>query len=131
MKKVSVKIIVSALILALMLAFAGCGGPSTIEEYVNSSEEAQKEIADIEKSSDIQVDIKDNTITFTYKMDQTYTKDQVKAIKKEMEKQLPDMEKSLDSSIKELKDDSGIDDITMSMKFLNGDGSEIYAKDFN
>ena len=43
MKKISVKIVISALILALMLSFAGCGGPSTIQEYIESSDEAQQQ----------------------------------------------------------------------------------------
>lgn len=130
MKKISVKIVISALILALMLAFAGCGGPSTIQEYVESSEDAQQEIADTEKSSGCDIDIKDNTMTITYKYDDTYSSDQVKAIKKEMEKMVPDMVDELDDSMDELKEESGIDDISMKMVFLNGDGSEIYSKEF-
>lgn len=69
-------------------------------------------------------------MTITYKYDDTYSSDQVKAIKKEMEKMVPDMVDELDDSMNELKEESGIDDISMKMVFLNGDGSEIYSKEF-
>lgn len=82
MKKISVKIVISALILALMLAFAGCGGPSTIQEYIESSDEAQQQIADTEKSSGCDIDVKDNAMTVTYKYDETYSKDQVRLSRK-------------------------------------------------
>lgn len=131
MKKISVKIVISALILALMLAFAGCGGPSTIQEYIESSDEAQQQISDTEKSSGCDIDVKDNAMTVTYKYDETYSKDQVKAIKKEMEKLVPDMAGDLEDSISDIKEESGIEDITMTIVFLNGDGSEIYSKEFN
>lgn len=131
MKKISVKIVISSLILALMLAFAGCGGPSSIQEYIESSDEAQQQIADTEKSSGCDIDVKDNDMTITYKYDETYSKDQVKAVKKEMEKLVPDMADALEDSISDIKDESGIEDITMTIVFLNGDGSEIYSKKFN
>lgn len=108
MKKISVKIVISALILALMLAFAGCGGPSTIQEYIESSDEAQQQIADTEKSSGCDIDVKDNAMKVTYKYDETYSKDQVKAIKKEMEKLVPDMAGDLEDSISDIKEESGI-----------------------
>ena len=87
--------------------------------------------ADTEKSSGCDIDVKDNAMTVTYKYDETYSKDQVKAIKKEMEKLVPDMAGDLEDSISDIKEESGIEDITMTIVFLNGDGSEIYSKEFN
>lgn len=131
MKKISVKIVISTLILALMLAFAGCGSPSTIQEYIESNDEAQQQIEDTEKSSGCDIDIKGNAITVTYTYDETYSKDEVKTIKKQMEKLVPDIADSLEDSISDIKEESGIEDITMTIVFLNGDGSEIYSKEFN
>lgn len=37
----------------------------------------------------------------------------------------------LEDSISDIKEESGIEDITMTIVFLNGDGSEIYSKEFN
>ena len=41
-KKILTSGIVVSLLLAMAVMFAGCGGPETLEEYINSDEEANR-----------------------------------------------------------------------------------------
>ena len=43
-KKILTSGIVVSLLLAMAVMFAGCGGPETLEEYINSDEEAKSTI---------------------------------------------------------------------------------------
>lgn len=130
MKKITLKITIVSMLMVLMLAFAGCGSPSTLEEYLNSDSEAMEQIESLSESSGLEVDISDNTLTYTFTYDQTYTGDQLELIRTNTESTM----ESIDSSMKQLaasmEEESGINDVTIVVEYLNKDGSEIFKKEY-
>ena len=55
-----------SLVLILMLTFASCG-TKTLEKYVNDNAELKQQIESIGAGTGLEVDIKDNVVTYTYK----------------------------------------------------------------
>lgn len=127
MKRNTLKIAIVSLTIILMLAFAGCGSASTLEEYINSDSEAMEQIETLSENSGLEVNIKDNTLTYTYKFDQTFTDDQLKLIKTSTET----MDSSMEQLVVSLEDESGISDVTIVVEYLDKDGSEIFKKEYN
>lgn len=118
------------MLMVLMLAFAGCGSPSTLEEYLNSDSEAMEQIESLSESSGLEVDISDNTLTYTFTYDQTYTGDQLELIKTNTESTMESIDSSMEQLAASMEEESGINDVTIVVEYLNKDGSEIFKKEY-
>lgn len=130
MKKITLKITIVSMLMVLMLAFAGCGSPSTLEEYLNSDSEAMEQIESLSESSGLEVDISDNTLTYTFTYDQTYTGDQLELIRTNTESTMESIDSSMEQLAASMEEESGINDVTIVVEYLNKDGSEIFKKEY-
>lgn len=132
MKKSS-KAIITALILSLVLSMSvvltGCGGPSTLEEFVNSDAEAKQSLEEL-NTNDLAVEVKENTIIYTYTYEQTFDSSVVSALSGTIESTLDDSSASFISMADTLEKESGIEEVTVKIIYLNGDGSEIFSKEY-
>lgn len=90
MKKKTSKALFISLLLSLLLAMsmmlASCGGPSNLEEYIDSNEEIAQQIESF-SSSGMDIDVTENTLTYTYKYNQTYDDSMAELMSTELEKQ--------------------------------------------
>lgn len=114
----------------VVMTMTSCGSPSTLEEYVADNAEVADQIDSVAASSGMEIEIKDNTLTYIYKYDTIYTAEQVDYMKGIMDKALDNMSSTFESLGTQLEDETGIDGIVIKVLYQNGDGSAILEKDF-
>lgn len=114
----------------VVMTMTSCGSPSTLEEYVADNAEVADQIDSVAASSGMEIEIKDNTLTYIYKYDTTYTAEQVDYMKGIMDSALDNMASTFESLGTQLEDETGIDGIVIKVLYQNGDGSAILEKDF-
>ena len=114
------------------LALAGCGGTKTLEEYVNSDSDVQQELSDLESSlgNGGSITVKENNIELIYKYDQTFDEATATAMKPQLEQAMNSMESQFQGMIDDLKEDSGIDDVSMTIVYQDANGTELYSNTY-
>lgn len=128
-KNYASKVLAIVLMIALAFTFASCG-KKTLETYVNENDEVKQEIENVGSGTGLDLTIKDNTVTYTYKYDVTYKDDQIKVMKESLEKAITRSESTFQSIISQLEKETEIDGISVVIEYINGDGSTIYSQEF-
>lgn len=132
MKKVITLVAEIMLLVTSTLALAGCGGTKTLEEYVNSDSDVQQELSDLESSlgNGGSITVKENNIELIYKYDQTFDEATATAMKPQLEQAMNSMESQFQGMIDDLKEDSGIDDVSMTIVYQDANGTELYSNTY-
>ena len=132
MKKVITLVAAIMLLVTSTLALAGCGGTKTLEEYVNSDSDVQQELSDLESSlgNGGSITVKENNIELIYKYDQTFDEATATAMKPQLEQAMNSMEFQFQGMIDDLKEDSGIDDVSMTIVYQDANGTELYSNTY-
>lgn len=132
MKKVITLVAAIMLLVTSTLALAGCGGTKTLEEYVNSDSDVQQELSDLENSlgNGGSITVKENNIELIYKYDQTFDEATATAMKPQLEQAMNSMESQFQGMIDDLKEDSGIDDVSMTIVYQDANGTELYSNTY-
>ena len=132
MKKVITLVAAIMLLVTSSLALAGCGGTKTLEEYVNSDSDVQQELSDLESSlgNGGSITVKENNIELIYKYDQTFDEATATAMKPQLEQAMNRMESQFQGMIDDLKEDSGIDDVSMTIVYQDANGTELYSNTY-
>ncbi|MFQ7728225.1 MAG: DUF4854 domain-containing protein [Clostridia bacterium] len=132
MKKVITLVAAIMLLVTSTLALAGCGGTKTLEEYVNSDSDVQQELSDLESSlgNGGSITVKENNIELIYKYDQTFDEATATAMKPQLEQVMNSMESQFQGMIDDLKEDSGIDDVSMTIVYQDANGTELYSNTY-
>ena len=132
MKKVITLVAAIMLLVTSTLALAGCGGTKTLEEYVNSDSDVQQELNDLESSlgNGGSITVKENNIELIYKYDQTFDEATATAMKPQLEQAMNSMESEFQGMIDDLKEDSGIDDVSMTIVYQDANGTELYSNTY-
>lgn len=132
MKKVITLVAAIMLLVTSSLALAGCGGTKTLEEYVNSDSDVQQELSDLESSlgNGGSITVKENNIELIYKYDQTFDEAIATAMKPQLEQAMNSMESQFQGMIDDLKEDSGIDDVSMTIVYQDANGTELYSNTY-
>lgn len=123
------KVLAIVLMIALAFTFASCG-KKTLETYVNDNDKVKQEIENVGKGTGLDLTIKDNTVTYTYKYDVTYKDDQVKVMKESLKTAIKSSESTFQSIISQLEKETEIDGISVVIEYINGDDSVIYSQEF-
>ena len=126
MKKVITLVAAIMLLVTSTLALAGCGGTKTLEEYVNSDSDVQQELLGNGGS----ITVKENNIELIYKYDQTFDEATATAMKPQLEQAMNSMESQFQGMIDDLKEDSGIDDVSMTIVYQDANGTELYSNTY-
>ena len=132
MKKVITLVAAIMLLVTSTLALAGCGGTKTLEEYVNSDSDVQQELSDLESSlgNGGSITVKENNIELIYKYDQTFDEATATAMKPQLEQAMNSMESQFQGMIDDLNEDSGIDDVSMTIVYQDANGTELYSNTY-
>ena len=132
MKKVITLVAAIMLLVTSSLALAGCGGTKTLEEYVNSDSDVQQELSDLESSlgNGGSITVKENNIELIYKYDQTFDEATATAMKPQLEQAMNSMESQFQGMIDDLKEDPGIDDVSMTIVYPDANGTELYSNTY-
>ncbi len=122
------KVIALAMITVMTLAFTACGGGgSKVEKFANS--EAAKTMASQFSGNGLDVGISSvdgNVLVFTFTFEEQQGEDVVAA----MTQNIDGLADSLGSTVDQLADEIGQDDLVVRFVYVNADGSEIASKDF-
>lgn len=129
LKKILTSGIVVSLLLAMALMFSACGGPATLEEYINSDEDAKASIEAL-STSGMTVDVTDNTLTYTYTYSQTFDQATADLMKPELESAMESMASTFEGVADTLEEGSGIDDITVRVIYEDAAGTELFSEDY-
>ena len=140
MNKKSSKVLLTSIMLILTLSMmallTGCGGPSTLEEYINDNKSEQEEMEKLKDSisqdgMDCNIEVKDNAMIFTVKLDQAITDDQLAQLKPMYDQFLDSFESEAQKVIKEFEEDSKIEGVTMSFTFIDKNEKEICTREYS
>ena len=101
-------------------------------EYVNSESDVQQELSDLESSlgNGGSITVKENNIELIYKYDQTFDEATATAMKPQLEQAMNSMESQFQGMIDDLKEDSGIDDVSMTIVYQDANGTELYSNTY-
>ena len=121
--------VTGALLIAMMVFFTGCGGPQTLEDYVNDNDEIKTEI-DSYSQEGMTVEIKENVLSYVYQYADTYDESMVEDMAAQFESAMASVSSTFSNIASTLEEETEIDGITVRVTYLNGDGSEIYTQDF-
>lgn len=134
MKKKSTKTILTSILLAMLLAMsmllAGCGGgPANLEEYINSNDELAQEIESY-STSGMTIDVTENTLTYTYKYDQTFDESTAALMSTELEKAMSSMGSTFESVRDTLIEETGFSDIVVKIVYTDGNDTVLYESEY-
>ena len=132
MKKAITLVAAIMLLVTSTLALVGCGGTKTLEEYVNSDSDVQQELSDLESSlgNGGSITVKENNIELIYKYDQTFDEATATAMKPQLEQAMNSMESQFQGMIDDLKEESGIEDVSMTIVYQDANGTELYSNTY-
>lgn len=131
MKNTSIKIL-AIMVMAISLSFAliSCGGaPTTLEGYIDSNEAVAQEIEAFSVDG-MEIDITENTLTYTYKYDQTFDETTSKLMKQELEKAMKTTASTFESVKEDLVEETGISDIVVKMIYMDNDENILYENEY-
>lgn len=117
------------MLLAMTLVFAGCGGPSTLEEWIGSNSEAQATLDEM-STEELDVTVEGNNLVYTYTYAQVIDSSLVDAVSQQLDETITNSSSTFTNVADTLEEESGIDGITVQVIYLNGDGTELLNKTF-
>lgn len=133
MKKKTSKALFISLLLSLLLAMsmmlASCGGPSNLEEYIDSNEEIAQQIESF-SSSGMDIDVTENTLTYTYMYNQTYDDSMAELMSTELEKAMASQSGTFESVKQTLVDETGFEDIVVKIVYTDGEDKVLYETEY-
>lgn len=132
MKNKSTKLLISGLLLMAMLfsiALSGCGSPSNLEQYVKANDEVAKEL-DSYCSPGMTVDVSGNTLTFTYKYEQTFIEETAKLLSKELKNTLKMISPTYIAIRDKLAEETGFEDLSLVITYTDGEDNVLCTKEY-
>lgn len=113
----------------MTIVLVGCGAPSTLEEFINSNEDAKNTVESM-TNDQMSVEVSGNTLTYLYTYNQTFTGETLDALKEELENAMESQKSTFENIADTLEKESGIDEVTVQVIYANEDGTEIYKEEF-
>lgn len=133
MKKKITIIMTAVMMIATAIAFAGCGEsePKTLEDYLANNEAARQQVEEAIKAQsgeDMNVDVsyKGNNITMTCTLATTYEEGMIDDVSKAFQDQEDTMKSTIQKSIQQIEESTGITGVSIDLIIKNGDGTEIW-----
>lgn len=126
MKKILTILLLSFI---MTIVLVGCGAPSTLEEFINSNEDAKNTVESM-TNDQMSVEVSGNTLTYLYTYNQTFTGETLDALKEELENAMESQKSTFENIADTLEKESGIDEVTVQVIYANEDGTEIYKEEF-
>lgn len=123
-KAFMISMIVSLMLVTLMLSGCG-GGAATLEGYVNDNEELMQEI-EVFAIDGMEIDVTDNTLTYTYKYDQVFDETTAKLMTQQLEKAMEKNAQIFETVKGTLQEKTGIDDIVVKMMYMDDEETVLY-----
>ncbi len=105
--------------------FTACGAPKTLEEFMANDSDAMAQLESMEdQNKGLDIEIKDNTITYTYDISELgYSKSTAKAAKDQIQKSLDSSSDSYTSLAAQLEEESGLSGIEIVVNYTYKDSA--------
>lgn len=143
MKKRTSKVLLTSIMLILSLSvmalLTGCGGTPTLEDYVNDNPKEQEAMdSELAKSNatlaqsgmNATIDIKENQVIYTIKLDDMYKDQDMDAIKEYLEQYLEAGSSNFETLASTLEKNTKIEGVTIRVVCVGPDDEEICSKDY-
>lgn len=121
------------IMLILSVVLSGCGKAESLEEYIQSDKDAMDSINAMEESlgENGSIEIKDNTIIMTYAYPAAYDEDQAAAVSQSLEKGIDEtFSSSATAMLNQLSKESGFNEITLTVRLIDANGTELFSKTY-
>ena len=126
-----------AILLCFIMIFSlfACGAKvKTVEDYLKDKDvQSQMDtLKETKKNSGIDMEVKaeGNKLIYSYKYSDQIDEENLSAVKENLESGLEIQASVFDGILKTLKDEMKINDPSISVRYLNADGSEILTKEY-
>ena len=131
MKKKLTAVLLIAVLAISVLAMTACKVepkmPTNLEEYVAENESMQKQIEEAAKASDLDITIKDNTITYQFSYEEVLKDEEIEAMHKALEASLADQKETFNDLAASLEEETGLTGIQVVLIYVEGAGKELYT----
>ena len=129
MKKI-IGILLAGSLMGLLLA--GCGTPtySTIEEYIGADESVKSEIDATAEEYGMDIIVDGNTITYEYDLGMVISEDMIDVAATQIEEGIDLSEDSYILIKEQLQSETGIEEVTLVIRYVDADGKVIYTKTY-
>lgn len=118
-----------SLVLVVMIGFSSCGETKTLEDFMNDNAGAKQQVEAL-SGNGLDVEIKDNTVTYTYKYTETFSDDVLEQVKTQLETSMDAQSTTFEGVVSGLEKEAEIEGVVVKVIYQNGDGSTIYEKEF-
>ena len=123
----SIRAFTAAALAALVLS--GCGEPAyaTFEEYVGRNPEVLEQIQTTASEMHMRIAVEGNTVTYEYKLDIATDESNYDAVAEQLEAGAIDANASLNEIKEQLQSQTGIENITLVLSYLDSNGVPVYT----
>lgn len=126
MKKRLFQLVTLCLIMTAFVSVLTACGASTLEEAVSKDKSVQKELDDVGKKNNMEINIKDNLVTYIYHYGSDVSEDSKSLYTSSFESAFTQEKSTFVNLIKELEDKTDISGIKMKIVVKDKSGDTLY-----
>ncbi len=130
MKKSRKLIAVLLMLCACMIAFSACGSPKTLEEYFDKNQSEKEELEKYAKQNNMDITVKENTVTFLYKLNSDVSDQYADIYKKSFESSFANYSDQFVEQVKKIEDETKISGVKFVINVVDKSGKDIYSTTF-
>ncbi|MCR4999001.1 MAG: DUF4854 domain-containing protein [Lachnospiraceae bacterium] len=109
----------------------GCGKPTSLEEALQNSESASDKIQEMATDSGVSIEVKENTITYTYNLGRELDEDTKALVVEQLEEKMAGYDDSFIAIAQGLEESTEITGITVEVRYVDSNGAEVYHANYN
>lgn len=109
----------------------GCGKPASLEEALQNSESASDKIQEMATDSGVSIEVKENTITYTYNLGRELDEDTKALVVEQLEEKMAGYDDSFIAIAQGLEESTEITGITVEVRYVDSNGAEVYHANYN
>ena len=119
---------IAMLVVGIVFNITSCGS-KTLEDIVKEDENVKEQIESMAVGG-LEVAVKDNQIIYSYTYEQTFDQESLEAIKPEIKEIMSRTDEIYQSMIKQVKDATKLEEVSIKIVYNNGDGNPIYENEY-
>ena len=117
--------------MAAMMLLVGCGGPANLEEALRKDEEAKAQIEQMSSESGVSIEVKENTISYTYDLGMELDDETKDAVVEQLNTQISAYDDTFTGIAKSVEDSTKLSGILVVVNYSDSQGNVIYSATYN
>ncbi|MBQ4373796.1 MAG: DUF4854 domain-containing protein [Lachnospiraceae bacterium] len=114
-----------------MMLLVGCGGPANLEEALQKDEEAKAQIEQMSSESGVSIEVKENTISYTYDLGMELDDETKDAVVEQLNTQISAYDDTFTGIAKSVEDSTKLSGILVVVNYSDSQGNVIYSATYN